>query len=106
MTLARLEANRLSAKKSTGPRTAAGKAYSRMNALRHGARSAEYMNLVKALCDAEPGAILRVGEGCLAAAEKTHPVYLQLIELFTEVERQMVEPSYARKWTSKKMKKK
>jgi hypothetical protein len=33
---ARLQANRENAKKSTGPRTAQGKAYSRCNALKHG----------------------------------------------------------------------
>jgi len=36
LTLARLEANRLNAQKSTGPRTARGKAWAAMNALKNG----------------------------------------------------------------------
>jgi hypothetical protein len=39
MTPARLEANRRNAQKSTGPRTARGKAQSRMSGLKHGGRS-------------------------------------------------------------------
>ena len=35
-TLKQIEANRLNAKKSTGPRTAEGKAAVRLNALKHG----------------------------------------------------------------------
>src|SRR3954447_18901198 len=35
-TLKQIEANRLNAKKSTGPRTAAGKSVTRLNALKHG----------------------------------------------------------------------
>src|SRR6267378_2709880 len=35
-TLKQIEANRLNAKKSTGPRTAQGKSASRLNALKHG----------------------------------------------------------------------
>jgi hypothetical protein len=70
MTQARLEANRRNAKKPTGPRTAAGKAWSRMNGLREGGRSPEYMSLVKALLDGPPCAIFRVGESCLTSPEK------------------------------------
>lgn len=39
MTPARLEANRRSAQKSTGPRTAQGKTHSRLNSLRTGRHS-------------------------------------------------------------------
>ena len=90
MTEARLEANRRSSKKSTGPRTEAGKARSRMNGFRHGMRSPEYLKLLIALADAAPGAVLRVGEACLTQAQRTHPAYMDLIELFSEVERETV----------------
>jgi hypothetical protein len=59
--LARINANRANAKKSTGPRTLAGKAVSRANACRHGMRAKvifvmhgedrkEYNELFKGLC--------------------------------------------------------
>jgi hypothetical protein len=94
MTEARLDANRRNAKKSTGPRTGAGKARSRMNGFRHGMRSSEYLRLLIALSDAKPGAVLRAEQSLLTAAQRTHPAYVELVELFIEVERQMVEPSY------------
>src|SRR4051812_49932037 len=40
-TLKQIEANRLNATKSTGPRTAAGKSASRLNALKHGIFAAD-----------------------------------------------------------------
>jgi hypothetical protein len=91
MTEARLEANRRSAKKSTWPRTRAGKARSRMNGLRHGDRSPEYLGVFGPLGDAAPGAILRVGEDCLTPAQRMHPMYVRLVEMFTQVEADMVE---------------
>ena len=67
---------------------------SKMNGFRHGMRSSEYLRLLIALSDAEPGAVLRAEQRLLTAARRTHPAYVELVELFIEVERQMVEPSY------------
>jgi hypothetical protein len=58
MTAARLEANRRNAKKSTGPRTARGKAQVRFNALKSGGRSRHYQNLRMTFYYARPGAVL------------------------------------------------
>ena len=44
LTLALLASNRRNAKKSTGPRTARGKAWSWLNRFRDGMRSMEYVN--------------------------------------------------------------
>lgn len=62
-----------------------------MNGLRNGMRSPEYLKLLNALCDSEPGAVLRAGERCLTAAQRTHPKYMELVEIFQEVEGQMME---------------
>ena len=86
ITEARLEANRRNARKSTGPRTAEGKARSRMNGLKYGNRSSEFQRTFDALADADPGAILRVGDSCLTRAQKSYPAYRNLIELFTAAE--------------------
>lgn len=91
MTEARLEANRRNAKNSTGPRTVGGKARSRMNGFRHGMRSPEYRALLIALADAEPGAVLRGEQKLLTVARRTHPAYVELVELFVEVEGQMAQ---------------
>jgi hypothetical protein len=90
MTPVRLEANRCYAKKSTGPRTADGKARSRMNGLKCGDRSSEFRGLFDASAYDEPGAILRA-ESCLTRAQESHPAYLDLTELFTVAEIQTIE---------------
>ena len=57
LTPALLEANRRNARKSTGPRTARGKAQTRMNALRSGERSRLRRDLWVALLNAPPGRV-------------------------------------------------
>ena len=52
-----LASNGRHAKKSTGPRTALGKAWSRLNHLREGSRSPEYLRLITALLNAPPGRV-------------------------------------------------
>ena len=54
MTAARLEANRRSASKSTGPRTAQDKSQSRLNNLREGNRSPLRRDAVLAFLEAPP----------------------------------------------------
>src|SRR5271157_148068 len=65
LTPARLAANRRNALKSTGPRTAAGKAWSRLNGLRSGLRSLAYQEFLRALVEAEPCGIERVARTAL-----------------------------------------
>jgi len=62
-----------------------------MNGFRHGGRSPEYGSLFGALLNAAPGAILKVTDKCLTLGQKSHPAYMEMIELFTAVERQMVD---------------
>lgn len=87
MTPARLEANRRNALKSTGPRTAQGKAQSRLNAMRHGNCSPTYRQLWLALHDAPPGyPVAKTVCSMLTAAEYYHPAYAQLLEIHFEME--------------------
>jgi len=58
-TPALLEANRRNARKSTGPRTARGKAQTRLNALRTGEYSRLRRGLLVTLLYAPPGAVER-----------------------------------------------
>jgi len=82
MTPARLEANRRNAQKSTGPRTARGKSQSRMNGLRGGARSRLYHDLLLALLDAPPCAIVQTAQAALAPAQAAHPLFAELVQVF------------------------
>ena len=66
LTPALLAANRRNATKSTGPRTAQGKAWSRLNGLRYGRRSHHYMGFINALMDAPPGMVNVVAQRLLA----------------------------------------
>ena len=60
LTPARIEANRRNVQKSTAPRTARGKAQSRMNGLRNGVRFPRYPGLIQAQFDVPPGAVDKV----------------------------------------------
>jgi hypothetical protein len=87
ITPARLAANRRSAQKSTGPRTARGKAQSRLNGLRHGSCSPAYRRFWVALLDAPPGyPVASTVCAMLTPQESCHPVYADLIDVHFEIE--------------------
>jgi hypothetical protein len=86
LTPALLASNRLNAKKSTGPRTARGKAWSRLNRFRHGIRSPEYINFLNALLDAPPGRVEMTARALLASQQVQHPIFLEAAELSIQVE--------------------
>jgi hypothetical protein len=89
MTPARLEANRRNGRKSTGPRTVRGKSQSRLNGLRNGARSRLYRDLLLALSDAPPGAVVQTAQAALTPAQAAHPLFAQLVEIFCQSESQV-----------------
>jgi predicted membrane metal-binding protein len=82
LTPARLEANRRNAQKSTGPRTALGKSQSRLNGVRNGGRSRLYRDLLLALADAPPGAVIQTARAALTPAQARHPLFAELVEIF------------------------
>ena len=87
MTPARWAANRRNARKSTGPRTARGKAQSRLNGLRHGFCSPFYRQLWLALFEAPPGTpVAKTVCDMLSPEEIAHPVYAELINVHFEME--------------------
>jgi hypothetical protein len=86
MTPARLAANWSNAQKSTGPRTARGKAQSRLNALRTGERSALFNKVFQALVDAPIYAIDETARAVLTPEQAAHPLFAQVVALFRDVE--------------------
>ena len=75
ITPAMLAANRANAKRSTGPRTAAGKARVRLNPLKRGSPCPSYQRFFKAiLCSSD-----RV-DRLVAAYEVDRPLFAHLIE--------------------------
>ena len=91
MTPARLEANRRNARKSTGPRTARGKAQSRLNGLRSGGRSRLYGELLRALADAPPCAVARTAQSVLTPAQAAHPLFAEAVDIFCQAELEVGE---------------
>ena len=81
LTPALLASNRQNAKKSTGPRTARGKAWSRLNRLRNGMRSPEYINFLKALLDAPPGRVGRTALPLLLSRPVIHPLLMEVLKV-------------------------
>jgi hypothetical protein len=86
LTPARLAANRRNARKSTGPRTARGKAWSRLNGLRTGSRSLAYGAFLRALLEAPPGAIDRVAARMLTPEQASHRPFRSLVHLCRQAE--------------------
>jgi len=86
LTPARLAANCRNALKSTGPRTAAGKAWSRLNGLRSGSRSPAYRELLVALMEAEPCGIEQAARTALTPEQAAHPLFARTVDSIRRVE--------------------
>ena len=88
LTPALLAAVRQNSKKSTGPRTARGKAWSRLNSLRHGGRSQEVWDLISALFYAPPGParVAATAQAILASKPVQHPLFVEMAELCIQAE--------------------
>jgi|HubBroStandDraft_3_1064219.scaffolds.fasta_scaffold1026605_1 hypothetical protein len=86
LTPARIEANRRNAKKSTGPRTARGKAHSSLNSLRTGTRSALHQNFFELMLDAPPCKVHLVAQALLTSAQAAHPLFADTVEMFRRAE--------------------
>jgi hypothetical protein len=93
LTPALLASNRRNAKKSTGPRTARGKAWSRLNHLRHGTRSPEYIKFLEALLDAPAGRVGVTAQALLSSKPVLHPLFVELAELSVQTEIDICEES-------------
>ena len=86
LTPALLAANRRNAKKSTGPRTPRGKAWSCLNSLREGWSSPEYIRFLKALMDAPPGRVAAVARVLLSSQPVNHRLFRETAELAIRAE--------------------
>jgi len=84
-TAAFLAANRRNAKKSTGPRTARGKAQSRLNGLRSGARSELYNGLFYAVATGRPGLFETTAAACVTPEMAAHPLFAGTVQMFREM---------------------
>jgi hypothetical protein len=86
MTPARLAANRRNALKSTGPRSARGKAQSRMNGLRSGWSSPSYRNLWRPMLEAPPCAVDATARAVLTPEQAAHLRFTELVDIFRQAE--------------------
>ena len=84
LTPALMAANRRNANKSTGPRTALGKAWSRLNRLRHGMRSPECINFFETLFNAPPCQVGATAQALLALIQAQHHHFLEIAEVCLE----------------------
>jgi hypothetical protein len=96
LTSARINANRRNAQKTAGPRTARGKAYSRLNRLKRGGSSPVYRNRLRALLEAPPCAVKQTACAVLTVEEAAHPVFREAIEVAREAEMGVVQDQRGR----------
>ncbi len=97
LTTALLASNRRNAKQSTGPRTAQGKAWSRLNRLKEGWHSPAYINFLKALLDAPPGQVSLTAKALLKSQPVRHPLFLEVAELSVQAEIAICEENRLRR---------
>jgi len=83
---AKLAANRRNARQSTGPRSARGKAQSRLNRLGDGSRSRLYQDLLWELMDAPPDAAARTARGTTTPEPARHPLFAELGRISCQAE--------------------
>jgi hypothetical protein len=86
LTPALLAANRRNAQKSTGPRTAGGKARARRNSLRKGTRSPYYRDLLTAMLYAPPYRVKETAQLFLSPEAAYQPMIARTVEFFCMVE--------------------
>ncbi len=97
LTPALLASNRRNSRKSTGPRTARGKAFSRLNRLRHGQRSPEYVQFFKAVLDAPLGEVGRTVRTFFMSREVIHPMFVEFAETAVRADREICKEFVMRK---------
>jgi hypothetical protein len=103
LTPARIEANRRNAQKSTGPRSARGKAHSCLNPLKNGGYSLVYRNLLRALLLAPPCAVDEMAWAVLTPEQAAHPVFRKAIEIAWEAEMGIVRQERERNAEEKRI---
>ena len=101
MSPARIAANRRNARKSTGPRSARGKAQSR---LRNGGRSRLYQDFMWKLMDAPPAGVARRARAVMTPELAAHPRFRELARIFcqAEVEVALSRHGEREEWDSQK----
>jgi len=87
----RLAANRRNAQKSTGPRTAAGKSRSSLNALRKGRRSQTIKLLWNIILNAPPGQVVKIARRIMTPAQLALPYVAFMLNEFRSGEDQPLE---------------
>jgi hypothetical protein len=96
LTPALLEACRRNAQKSTGPRTAPGKANMRMNALRKGGRSRLWREFAEVLFYAPPGRVEAMVRVMLTSDLARHRLFARHAEIMIEAD--LPDEERARRW--------
>jgi hypothetical protein len=96
LTPALLASNRRNAKKSTGPRTARGKAISQLNSFRHGMRSPEYIHFLKALNYAPLGEVARIVRTLLSSKQVIHPLFVEMAQAWVQADIEICEEKLSR----------
>ena len=101
---AQIAAHRRNARESTGPRSARGKAQSRLIRLRDGSRSRLYQDLMCKLMSAPPAAVARTARAALAPELAAHPLFAELTQIFcrAEAEVALTRRPYAEERASQK----